>query len=352
MTTELITINAYDEYRNQIDVVKEACNHLPSTITTEGYEKAKRVSLDVGKILTALDKKRKEIKAESIATGKAIDSEAKTIREQLEELQEPHKLAYKKLDAEKKQRDIDRKVKLELRVADISGLPAAMADSDAAGIKMAMESLAVEECEDFYEYTAEALKARNASKTALADMFATKLKQEKDAKELAELRAKQAEQDQKDCDERIAKEAADAANREAEAAKAAAQAAIEAAALAVKQREEAEIKAKADAAMAKEEAERAAEEAQNSMALAGAIAKKQAETAAINARNKAILEQEAKEAAELAEQVKREANNRHVGGIRKAAKESLMDLGIDEKLAKTIVMAIHDEKIANVSIKY
>ena len=92
---------------------------------------------------------------------------------------------------------------------------------------------------DFYEYTEQALKARNASKEALSKMFADKLQAEKDAAELAELRKKQAEQEQKDRDERIAKEASEKAEREKAERQKAAQADTEACDAARKKKTEA-----------------------------------------------------------------------------------------------------------------
>jgi hypothetical protein len=52
------------------------------------------------------------------------------------------------------------------------------------------------------------------------------------------------------------------------------------------------------------------------------------------------------------EAAKREADKAHVGGVRKAAKESLMERGLDEATAKLVVMAIHAGLIANVTINY
>ena len=339
--TELKTVTAYDDFRAKIAEVKDTCNFLPDVTTDDGYTKSKRVSLDVGKILTSIEKKRKELKAESLAIGKAIDSEAKTLVAELEEFQLPHKEAYKELDNLKKEREANRKAGLEERVRVIRELPEAMADSDSEGIKMALESLQVEECLDFYEYATEALKARNASKETLAKMFADKLQAEKDAIELAELRKKQAEQEQKDRDERIAKEASEKAEREAEAAKAAAKAAIDSAAEAIKQREAADLQAKKDAELAEDRRIEAEKQA-----------KIDADNAAKAAKEAAELAQKQKEEAEAAEIAKKEANKKHVGKIRGESKEALMALGIDEVMAKKIVIAIAKGEIPNISISY
>lgn len=359
MIEQLKEVQIYGEFDAKIAEVKDACNFIPDVSTDEGYAKSKRVSLDVGKILTAVEAKRVEEKKESLAYGKKVDSEAKTLVAKLQAFQLPHKEAYKELDNLRKEREANRKAELERRVEEIRSLPEAMADSDSQGCKMALESLNAEECLDFYEFTEPALKARNASKEALAKMFSDKLKAEKDVAELAELRKKQAEQEQKDHDERIAKEASEKAEREAAEAKAAEQAAIEQAAEAVRQRETAEKRAANDAKLAEErriEVERVAkidaEQAEKRRIEAEAKSKKNAEEAAERARKALIEQQEAEKAAELAEQEKRESNKRHIGTIRKQAKDSFMVLGFTEADSKKLVMAIHDGKISNVTISY
>ena len=339
--SELKEVQIYGEFEAGMAELKEACNFIPDVSTDEGYEKSKRVALDAGKIITKIEKKRVAEKADSIAYGKKVDAEAKAIKAKIEVFQLPHKEAYKELDSLKKEREANRKAELEERVRVIRDLPEAMADSDSAGIKMAIESLMVEECLDFYEYAPPALQARNASKEALSKMFAEKLQSEKDAAELAELRKKQAAQEQKDREDAIATRAAMQAEAEAAAAKAAEQRAIDQAAEAVKQREAAEAQAKIDAGIAEER--RIAAEAQ---------AKVDADNAAKAAKAQAEADQKAKELDEKLELEKREANKRHVGGIRKAAKESLMAVGLDEATAKKVVMAINDGAIANVTIGY
>ena len=213
--SNLVKINEYEEFRNKVGEVKESCNFLPDVSSDEGYAKSKRVALDVAKILTAVEKKRKELKSESIAVGKAIDSEAKTIVAEIEGFMLPHKNAYKELDTLKKEREANRKQELSDRVVALRELPALMVDSDSHGIKAALEGLQQNECLDYYEFTQEALLARNASKDALGDMFARKLKEEKDAVELAKLKKEQAEREQKEREDKIASDA----KAEAEAAK-------------------------------------------------------------------------------------------------------------------------------------
>ena len=180
-------VKAYDQFSEQIEELTEICNFLPDVSTDDGYQKSKRVSLDVGKILTAIEAKRKDLKSDSLAYGRKIDAEAKEIVGKLEKIQGPHKGAYKGLDNAKKEREAARKAKLEERIADMRDLPEAMRDSCSDEVKMAHRELESNTCEDFYEFTMDALKARDSSLKSLSDMFLRKLKEEQDAAELARL---------------------------------------------------------------------------------------------------------------------------------------------------------------------
>lgn len=103
---------------------------------------------------------------------------------------------------------------------------------------------------------------------------------------------------------------------------------------------------------AEERAKAQAEEAERQRKIAEEKAKRDAEEAAENARLAEIQRQKDEEERQRKEQKAREANKRHIGGIRKAAKESLMTLGMEEDQAKAVVMAIHNGQIANVKIHY
>ena len=70
------------------------------------------------------------------------------------------------------------------------------------------------------------------------------------------------------------------------------------------------------------------------------------------AKQEEIQRQKDEDARIAADKAKREADNKHIGATRKAAKESLMAIGVDEEKAKEIVMAIHNGKVANVQINY
>lgn len=321
----------YDEIRAKLDEVKDTCNFIPDVTTDEGYNKSKRVALDVGKLRTALEKKRKEKKAYFLEGGRQVDAQARSIDEELEQYMLPHKEAYKELDNLRKEREAKRKADLEERVESIRELPEKMRDMSSDEVKMALESLQVEECLDFYEYTEQALKARNASRSALSEMFAKKLKEEKEAEELEQLRKDAEERAVKEREEAIRKEAAEKAEAEKQAAIKREQKAKEEALRLEQQKIDAEKRAIEAEKQAKIEAEKAAKQA--------VIAEQERQAA------------EAKRAAE--EEAKREANKKHVGEVRKAAKVALMDIcGLDEVKAKEIVLAINAGDIPSVSIKY
>ena len=326
-------IAEYDEFAAKMDELKDKANHIPDASNEEGYEKAKRIHLDFRKIENALEKVRKDKKAYFIQGGKEVDSQAKAIMNKIESLRLPHTEAYQEIDSAKKEREAKRKADLEERVEYIRTLPEAVKEMDSESIRLALESMQNEECLDFYEFTEHALKARNATIEALANLHSSTMKAEQDAAELAKLKKEQAERDQKDREDRIASEA----KEEAEAA--------------TKAAEEREKQAILDAEQAKENARLAAEKAEADRIQAEIAAKEQAEQAAENARLAEVKRQEDAAKTEADALAKREANKAHMGRILKSTKESIMALGIDEATAKTITLAIKNGAIENVTIK-
>lgn len=331
----------YDEVANQIEEVKEYSNFIPDVSTKEGYEKSKRVSLDIGKLLTALEKTRKDKKSYFLEGGKQVDSQAKAIAKQLENMQLPHKKAYKELDNLKKQREAERKQALEDRIEFIRTLPENMADSSSDEIQAAMNDLANESCGDFFEYTAQALKARNASQEKIAELYTKVLKAEKDAAELAELREKQRIQEQKERDDRIAREAKEEAERQAKAAQEAIEREKQEAIDRERKAKEAEELAAKRLEEEKEAAKRAAEEAERKR-LADIEAAKQAE----------VQRQKDEEARLKAEAEQREANKKYLASVHNAILDVLKDNGISEKDGKTMIGLAAKGQLPKLTINY
>tara|TARA_R110000751_G_scaffold73636_1_gene148885 strand:- start:876 stop:1907 length:1032 start_codon:yes stop_codon:yes gene_type:complete len=336
-----IVIAEYDDIKIGLEEVKSVANFIPDVSTDEGYDKSKRVSLDVGKLITRLDQSRKDKKAYYLEGGRAVDSQAKEIKEALEALQLPHKEAYKQLDNALKDRERQRKELLESRVSDLRNLPENMRDADSSALKLCMEHLAEEDCMDFFEFTESALKARNASRKELSVMFASAIESEKQAEELAALRKEKEERDRIEHENAIR----DQAKAEAEAEKNAAidrmEEANKVAAQAEKSRAAAVEQAKIDTKLSED---RRVE------------AEKQAKINAVNAaeasRVAEVNRQNQIKATEDAETAKREADKKNIGLVRKAAKEAIMGLGASEALAKKIVLGIHSKAIPAVSIRY
>lgn len=326
-----MNIVEYDEIREKLNEVKDACNFIPDVSTDEGYKKSKRVALDVGKLKTALEKKRKEKKAYFLEGGREVDTQAKAILAELEEYQKPHLDAYKELDRMKKEREEERKRVLEERVEHMRTLAEVMRGSDSESIMNAMQAMNDEECEDFYEYTKQALEARNKAKAELAELYTKVVKQEKEAEELERLRKEAEKRAIKEREEQIKKEAAAKADAEKQAA--------------IKREQEAK-EAALRAEQEKLEAEKRAIEAER-------LAKENAEKAAEAARLAETERQEEQKRIEAEEKARREANKKHIGNIRREAKECLIgECGLSEEQAKKVILAINSDKIKNVTISY
>jgi len=358
MSTEIVIVEL-DKVAEQIKEAKEVANFLPDVSSNEGYEKSKRVSLDIGKMLTALEKTRKEKKEYFLQGGRQVDKQAEALREQLEQARLPHKEAYKKLDEERKQREDDRKAAHEKRIYNIEMLPETLVDADSVTIKKVLSTLVNNKCEGFEEYETKALRVKDDTIKVLSAKLNDREKREKDAAELARLQEEEAKRKQEAREEEIRKEArakAEAESKKAQEEKSAAEAKakkaeedkIAAEYLAKKAQADAETLAKKNA----HEKKLAEELAEKNRIAAEAKAKKDAADAADKARKEEIARQEAVKIEEQKIIAKREADQAHIGKIRGEAKDSLIALGIDEAKAKEIVIAIHNGKIKNVKIIY
>ena len=325
----------YDEFAAKLDELKDTANFLPDVSTDEGYDKSKRIHLDFRKIENKIEKVRKDKKAYFIEGGKQVDVQAKALMAKIEEMRLPHTQAYQELDRLKKEREAKRKQELEDRVAFIRDLPETMKDHSSDEILLAMESLNAEQCEDFYEYTQEALKCRNKSKALLADLYAATKKKEEEAEELERLRKEAAERAQKEREEAIRKEASEKAEREK-------QEAIER----ERKAKEAEIAAKQAAIEAEERRKQEAIEAEER--------RKQAEIeAAEKARLAEIARQEAEKKAEEEAERKRAKKPFHKSQIMGDAKIDLItQCELTEDQAKAVVKAICNGLISHTSIKF
>ncbi len=355
-------VSEYNEFTATLAQYK---SEVPDASNKEGYERAKEVAGVLTKTRTAIEAKRKDYKAPVLALGKLIDGKAKDITEEIKAVETPFKDAYRAVDEEKKR----IKAELDKRIQDIKDLPMIASEKKSEDIDGMISELAeldvskgtfgrrVDEVSELVAYTLERLTEVQA-KVIEQELEAVRIESERI--ELDKLRQEQAER------ERVQREAAEQAEREAEEARIAEEAAERARLEAERkaqedldranrekqeaiEREKAAEQARIDA---EEKAKRDAEAAELSRVKAQEQAKRDAEEAAERARIEEQQKQQAEADRIKREQEQREANNRYVGNIRRQSKEDLMKLGLDEEMAKSIVLAIHNKEVRNIGISY
>jgi hypothetical protein len=346
-------IKAYNPLNAQLAQLKELAAFIPDASTKEGYEKSRRLSLDIGKVKSNLEKVRKSEKDYFLQGGKEVDSQAKVIKAELEEAQSPHLEAYKAVDnrakIEKERRLNECQQKIDAMTCLIDKAQYAPSAEVADFIQSVTDT---NTDEGFYELMLEAFNAKTRVLKTLAEMYENKQNAEAEAIELAELRALKAERDQRDHDERIKKEASEKADAEAKAA--------------IEREEQAkrdQLKAEQDTLDAekrlieqekqnKVNAENARIEAEARILAATKKAEQDAIDAAEEARLAEVARQEQEAETERLRVEKLEANKKHVGKIRGEIKDDLMGLGVDESLAKKITLALCKSQIRHNKVSY
>lgn len=191
-----------------------------SATTTEGYEEVRIARGEMRSMRTAIEARRKDLKAESLEYGRNVDAVAKELTKIVESIEEPLKA---KMDAADKERERKRREKVEAELVAREAELKAEREAEEGRLKAARE----------------------------AEEQRLRAETERMAKDLAAFEARQAEADKKRAEEQAA---IDAQRAELDA-KAAALREQEA-----KQRVEDEVRAAAERArIAAEEAGRAAE---------------------------------------------------------------------------------------------
>ena len=316
-------IAEYDEVSAKIDEMADAANFIPDASSKEGYDKSKRVALDIGKAKTILEKARKAKKKHFLDGGREVDSQAKVIMAKLDDIQLPHTEAYKEVDDAKKAVEASRVAAHEERLETIRVTAELLAESTSEEIQGAMEAMQAEECEGFQEFTEQALKARNQSRKDLGALFVKVQQKEKDDAELKRLRDEAYAREVVEHEEQIRKDAAAKADSEREAA-----------------------------VLRENEAKVAQGRAELEAAQAKANAKILAEKAAEDAKQAEINRQKAAVTQELAAKQAREADIENISRVRRGAKEAFMHLGASVDLARAMVLAIDNGAVPNVTINY
>ena len=285
-------------------IESEARSIVPDLSTDKGRKAIASTARRVSTSKVALDNLGKDLVSDWKIKAKGVDAERKLIRDRLDALRDEIRQPLTDWENTEKERE--------------------QAERDAAELLYDHEQALAED--DLFNRQREV--ERKESEQA-------RIEQERIDKEAAE----KAEAERKEYEARIAKEAEERAKAEAsEAAERAKQEAAE------------RIKAAEDAA---KQAEIDKIEAEQRAKIQTENAEREKKEAADKARQAEIDRQAEEKRKADAEQAKLEANKKHVDNIRREAKECLMEFdGINETIAKRIVLAIHRREIKNITINY
>jgi hypothetical protein len=317
---EVFTEKGLDPLLNKI--AEEARSFVPDVTTDKGRKEIASMAYKVARSKTFLDDKGKQLVAEQKAAIKLVDDERKRMRDYLDALKDEVRApltAYE--DAEKARLEMiqSRVHWFDIKTAEAENAPSSVIKDLIAGV----ESTEITET-FFAEMVTRAAVKKDATLVRMRETLKATEQREAEQAELERLRREAAEREQKDREERIAREAEAKAKAEAEA----------------------QLRAAEEAAKQAEEAKRQADERAK---LAEQQAKEQAERAAKQERDRI----EAEQRAEAEAQAKREANKAHKAKVNRAIVDALIaESGITEEQAKTIVIAVAKNKIANLTIAY
>lgn len=347
-------VAAYQPFYSQLIELEKQNSELAFDYeSSKGNKEARSHVYKLRQSKAALEKTRKDEKAESLRIGKAIDSEAKEIEARIEAMIEVHQVKLDEIESRETSRIAAIKSRIETLKTYVQMLETIGSEDLATGISE-LEQIAIDD--SFQEFSAEAAQAKDARLIHLRVHLEVVKDREAQAIELERLRQEAAERAQKERDEAIAKAAAEQAKREADALAARkevdAKAAIEAAEAKAKAEREAAERRELQLKLEAENAERRRVEAEQNAIKQAKEAAERAErekVAAVSAEKARI---EAAERAAAEEQAKREANKKHCAAINNAAKQAFIDNGLDEETAKLVIRLIAQGIVPAVSIQY
>ncbi|WP_415760287.1 hypothetical protein [Pseudomonas sp. LT1P18] len=315
---------------------------LPELTTKKGRDAYASMAHKIAKSKTALEAVGKQLSAEQKEVPKKIDAERKRVWDKLELWQ---KEVRKPLDdwqaAEDARIDAHNQAldRIHAHASDLDGLTSEDLTDRVTKVE------AVELGESWQEFQADAALTKDSTLTKLRAALVARQKHEAELAEIARFNAEKSEREQKERDDAIAREAVAKAQREAEE-----QARLEREAAAKREQALIDQKAEADRALKQADADRIAaqEKAQRDRVEAD-----QRQSAAVEkARLDEIARQEAAADEILRQERLREADKEHKKTICLAAQKALIAGGINEEVAKTVIILIHQRKIPAVSIAY
>lgn len=323
------TPQGLDPYLQQIKARLD--EFVPDTSTKKGREAIASIAYQVAKGKTAVDNLGKDLVAEMKKEPALVDAERKRWRDQMDAWKDEVRKPLTDWEEAEAAREAGHKAGIEwfqLRAKEHHDLDAAEIRASLAEV----EAKAVDE--SWQEFEPEARSAKAKAMAALTAALAAREKYEAEQVELARLRQEAAAREQRDREEQIARDAAARAQREAEAK---AQADRDAAT-----RREQELQ------QANERAEREKAEALQREQQAVADADRRA-TEAVAAEQRRVA---AQAEADAQEAKRREADKAHRQRINRAALDALVDGGLSEADAKTVITLIAKKAVPAVSITY
>lgn len=158
--------------------------------TPEGYAELKAGIKEVSSYRTALESKRKEIKAPFLEAGRVIDAEAKRITAALLDLEDPMKAKKKERDEREKRQKEERLNRLRAKIQQLEQYANKAIGRSSTEIAELIEELdAIDTEQDFFDLTTEACAAKHDTLARLNEMFTERLAFERTEKEREELAA-------------------------------------------------------------------------------------------------------------------------------------------------------------------
>lgn len=311
----------FDEFETKLQEFKNQYDDVVYDLTVpEQEKKARSDKYTIGKIVSALDSKHKELKAPLKARTDLIDGRRKEIKDKLLEVQGKIK---SQINAHEKVIE-EHAEKLQSMVDAIL----AHVDLDSTGsgiIKDRLESINHIVIDDTYEdRKADATLAQVETIKELETMLSDRIKYEKEQAELENLRKEKEERERAEREEQI--------------------------------RKDAEEKAKHDAEAKIEEANRQKEKAEQAVIRAEEEKELAIEQAAKEERERIEHEQKLKDEQEEAERKKIETNKAKTAHRKKVQNQSIdsicLYLNIDKQDALDLVKAIDEGIIQNITINY
>lgn len=207
----------FKPFEAQITALEEENNSVVFDYhTKKGQEEARSHIHKIRKSRAAVEKKRKEIKADILEAGRLVDERATQIKDKLEEMIQVHLIPVEEAEAFEKQR-IE---KLEKRIDAIGGMTDTVGCS-ALEIKNRIEELEATQFskEEFGELEIKALTQKKLALDKLQVLYDAQDRAEKQEAELEKLREQQRqreEKERKEREDREKKEAEERRQREAE----------------------------------------------------------------------------------------------------------------------------------------